>query len=548
MEPTRPGTRSTRFVNGSVFTGDHTKPWVDAVVIDGSRVGLAGGRAEVNDYAPHATEVDLEGRTLLPGLIDAHNHFLATGESLAHISLQQLGRTTKSKLLARVRQAATELPSGEAIALAGLDPAKLTDGPPTRWELDVAAPHHRVVAYHISGHGVLVNSPVFAASGLSDFAADPAGGSFSRDANGRLSGFCFDAAMQLVVPTAVDIGSHGPNFHVQSSPEELEQAVLRAQRAFVAAGLTTVCDAQVTAREMSTYQTVEAAGSLQLRTVCMPLSHQLSAFDDIGVTGTLGNDRLRIGPMKFYADGTLIGHTALCSHPYGPNGDNGYLLRPAEALSADLVRAYEAGWRVGVHVQGDQAIDVVLDALGQAATQTARPDLRPRLEHAGLPTAEQIRRIANLGAVTVNQPSYLYEMGDQFLADFGDVAHRLQPLRDELDVGVRVVISSDSDVASYRPLNTLAAAMQRRTMTGKPIGAHHALTLDEALFAHTIEAAYAVGWEHFIGSLDRGKAADLTILDGDARAVDGAELRNLEVWGTIIDGVTVHGPEDGLVG
>ncbi len=532
----------TRFVNGAVFTGVRERPWVEALALRGSRVAAVGSLTDVVEQTPDALEVDLGGRTLLPGLIDAHNHFLATGESLAAVPLQQLRPTSKQQLLDIVREAALNAPAGDEVTLSGLDPAKLGGGPPTRWELDEVAPQHRVVAYHVSGHGVLVNSRVLAEVQLDDFAADPVGGSYSRDDQGRLSGLCMDAAMQRVIPSAVDIGAHGPNFHVSASDAQLASAVDRAQRAFLAAGLTTVCDAQVTAREMSAYLSADAAARLSIRTVCMPLSHQLAQFGDIGVTAPFGGSRLRLGPMKFYADGSLIAHTALCSHPYGPNADeNGYLYRDAQEFSDDVLAAYRQGWSVGVHAQGDRAIETALDAIQRADDAHETSDRRPRIEHAGFPTSEQISRMARMGVMAINQPSYLYEMGDQFIADFGERVHVLQPWRDELDAGVRVVISSDSDVASYRPLNTIAAAMNRTTEDGAAIGPEQVLTLNEALLAHTVDAAFAVGWEDEIGSLEPGKRADCTIVDGDLRAVTAAEVRDLQIWSTVVEGNTVHG-------
>jgi len=533
---------TVRFINGAVFTGLRARPWADSVLLVGTRVGLVGSRAEVTDFSPNAVEVDLAGRTLLPGLIDAHNHFLGTGESLALIGLQDFRPTSKAALLDCVTAATADTAKGEVISLAGFDPAKLTDGSPTRWDFDKVAPEHRVVAYHVSGHGVLVSSAVLADFGVDESTADPPGGSFARDAAGRLTGLCLDSAMQLVVPSAVDIGAHGPNFHMRATADQLSGAVHRAQRAFVAAGLTAVCDAQVTSREMAAYQAVDASGQLMLRTVCMPLSHQLAEFAAIGVTGPFGGDRLRLGHMKFYADGTLIGHTALCREPYGAGrNENGYLFRNHEEFTADLIEAYRLGWRVGIHTQGDEAIELVLGSLDAADSAHPRLDRRPRIEHAGLPTDQQIRRMSKMGVITVNQPSYLYEMGDQFLADFGERAHRLQPLRSELDADVRVVISSDSDVASYRPLQTIAAAMERKTMTGTSIGVDQALTLEEALLAHTVDAAFAIGWEDEIGSLEPGKAASATIVDGDLRNTPPDEIREMHIWSTVIDGDVVHG-------
>lgn len=531
---------AVRYVNGSVFTGLRDRPWEEAVAIADGRVVEVGSRADVTAASAGAIECDLAGRTLLPGLIDAHNHFLATGEMMGSISLQELQPTTKQELLDIVARAAAENPTAD-ITLTGLDPGKLAGGAPTRWELDTVAPGRKVFAFHVSGHGVLVNSPVFEGIDLPDRTTDPDGGSFERAADGRISGLCMDAAMQLVVVPMVDIGAHGPNFHLQASEQSLAAAVDRAQAAFFKAGLTTVCDAQVTRREMRAYLGAEREGRLAIRTVCMPLSHQLGALEDVGLTGPFGTSRLRIGPMKFYADGSLIAHTALCSHPYGPDGDNGYLYRDAEEFDADILVAHRDGWSIGVHAQGDAAIQVALDALERANQLHPRSDTRPRIEHAGLPTSDQIRQFADMGIIPINQPSYLYELGDSFIADFGDDVHQMQPWRDELDAGVRVVISSDSDVTSYRPLHTIAAAMDRRTMGGQMIGENQRLTLDEALFAHTADAAFAIRWEDEIGSLAPGMRADLVVVDADLRATAPADIRELDVWRTVVGGEVVVG-------
>jgi predicted amidohydrolase YtcJ len=177
-----------------------------------------------------------------------------------------------------------------------------------------------------------------------------------------------------------------------------------------------------------------------------------------------------------------------------------------------------------------------LDAIEGAQRASPREGARHRLEHAGFPTGEQLRRMASLGVVTVNQPSYLHDSGDDFLPRLGERAHRLQPLRDELELGVSVVLSSDAFVASYRPLDTIAAAVLRRTRRGEPIGVEHALTVEEALRAHTIEAARSIFMEDRVGSLAAGKLADLVILEGDLFAAAPARIPEIPVWMTVIGG------------
>ena len=522
------------FGNGTVFTGVRARPWVEAVVTRGTDIAAVGALPELRDAWPEADVIDLAGGTLLPGLIDAHNHFLSTGESLASWDLRYPAIDSAEALLRVVREAVDAATPGETLSGFGFDNAKYSL--PSLAELDAASAGHPLQFFHTSGHNVLVNSVVLARAGVDEHTVDPPGGRFVRDAAGRLTGLCLDSACGAVVPTEVDIGSHGPNFHTTASLGELVSSVDRASRAFRTAGLTCVSDAQVTARELRAYREARSRGVLGVRTVCMPLSHQLADFAAVGLTGPFGDDHLSLGHLKIYADGSLTGGTAAFSPALGVKGQAASYFHESAELVALIQRAWTAGWRVGVHAQGDEAIGHVLAGFEAGAAASPRADARPRIEHAGLPTTAGVRRMASLGVIAVNQPSYLHDFGDEYAESLGQNAGDLQPWRDELDAGVRVVISSDSDVASYRPLTTISHAMQRRTMAGRVLGERHRLSLDEALFAHTIDAAFAVGLEGRIGSLEPGKAADLTWLADDLRAVPPEEVQHVEVVATWLDG------------
>jgi predicted amidohydrolase YtcJ len=524
---------------GHVFTGDRRRPWVEAVAFDEKAVLAVGTEGEVVAAYADAERMDVGGATVVPGFIDAHNHFLATGESLDSVDVRFPTVGSTADLVEAIAEAAMSTPKGNPIRAFGFDHAKY-ERIPTRWDLDRATADHPVLVYHVSGHHVLVNSRMLEQQRMTDDAVDPPGGALVRDEHGRLTGLCLDAAMRLVLPVAVDVGNHGPNFHTEAPIEELVDAVERAGRAFRAAGLTTVCDAQVTARELAAYRRALLADRLLVRTIAMPLSHQLEAYETVGLAGGFGDERLRIGAMKFYADGSLIGGTAAFSEPYGAHGEfEGSMYWSEADLRAMLARAHAAGWQVGVHVQGDRAMQIVLDAL-EAAIRVSPREHRHRLEHAGFPTPEQIRRIAELGLVTVNQPRYLFDSGDDFLARLGDRAQRLIPLRDELDAGVVAVLSSDSDVTSYRPMDTLSSALSRRSRSGAGVGADQALSLEQALFAHTIDAAYALFMEDRIGSLEPGKLADVVILDADLSQVAPEELSLIQVRTTFLGGTRVY--------
>jgi len=531
--------RPTMLAGGHVFTGNRRRPWVEAVAFDERAVLAVGTDGEVGAAFPNAERIDIGRGTVVPGFIDAHNHFLATGESLGSVDVRFPTVGSTADLVGVIANAAMSTPPGEPIRAFGFDHAKY-ERIPTRWDLDQATTEHPVLVYHVSGHHVLVNSLLLEQRGVPDDAVDPPGGGLVRDEHGRLTGLCLDAAMSLVLPVAVDVGNHGPNFHTEAPIEELVDDVERAGRAFLAAGLTTVCDAQVTARELAAYHRAARADRLPVRTIAMPLSHQIDAYEEVGLAGGFGDERLRIGAMKFYADGSLIGGTAAFSEPYGAHGEfEGSMYWNEAELRGMFARAHSLGWQVGVHVQGDRAMQIVLDALEAAITGSPR-EHRHRLEHAGFPTPEQIRRIAELGLVTVDQPRYLFDSGDEFIDRLGDRAQRLIPLRDELDAGVVVVLSSDSDVASYRPMDTLSSALSRRSRSGATIGIDQALTLDEALFAHTIDAAYALFLEDRIGSIEPGKLADVVVLDADLTRVAPEELSSIQVRTTFLGGTRVY--------
>jgi len=530
------------FVNGSIYTADALGSSADAVAVRDGRILAVGTDQEILAAFPDAATVDLGGRTTVPGFIDPHCHYLATGESLISIDLRYPGVASVGDMVAAVAASAAETPAGEWINGAGFDHAKY-DTAPTRWDLDRATTEHPVGLMHVSGHYLLVNSLALELAGIDDDTPDPKGGRIERDANGRVTGLCQDSAQGLVRPVAVDIGSHGTNFHVAAPMDELVAAIERAGTAYLAAGLTTVADAQVTKREMAAYREARRRGTWWVRTACMPLSHQLEEYGALGLAGPFGDDMLWIGPMKFYMDGSMIGGTAAFHEPYGEHGKyTGLLYHEPDELRSMVVEAHRQGWQIGIHAQGDRAIEIVLDAFQAAIEAYPRPDPRHRIEHAGYPTPALLKRMAELGVIAVNQPSLLVDSGDEFLARLGERGEWLQPMRAEAEAGVRFVLSSDSDVCSYRPLDTIAAAVLRRTLGGDVIGADQVITVAEAVRAHTIDAAYSLFAEDRLGSIEPGKYADLTVIDGDLFEVPPEQISDLGIWMTVLDGRVVHDP------
>ncbi|MBA3687551.1 MAG: amidohydrolase [Chloroflexi bacterium] len=530
-------------MNGRVLTCDSRQPSAAAVAVRDARIVAVGEAAAVQQHLiGGATSLDLGGRTMVPGFIDAHNHMACTAETFFAIDAGPRSVSSITELVTAVAEAATDTPPGAWIRGFGMDWTRFAEGRrPTRWDLDEAGDQHPVVILHVSGHYALVNSRALADSGLSEDARDPEGGSLERDESGRLTGLLLDSATNLVLQTSVDICGHGPNIHTAVDTDELARMIGEASRRYLAAGLTTICDPQVTSREMAAYQFARAQGDLPIRTVMLPLSHQLDEYLAIGLVGPMGDDHLRIGAMKFYTDGAITGGTAMFSKPMGSRGQYPGSLYHQPAELADLLRrAAGAGWQLAIHTMGDRAMGIMLDAVEAAMAAAPDGDIRHRIEHSTWPTPEQLARIARLGMVPVTQPGSIAELGDIWHDHLGERVHRAMPLRDQLELGIRPAISSDAFVQSYRPLDTIAAAMQRVTPSGFQVGPDQELTIEEALAAHTINAARAIHMEDRIGSIEVGKLADFAVLDGDLLATPAEDIRRIPIWMTVIGGEPLH--------
>ena len=335
----------------------------------------------------------------------------------------------------------------------------------------------------------------------------------------------------------MDIGHHGPGFHDDAPLEEIVGDIDRGSRAALAAGITSVVDAQVTRRELASYRAARERGLLGVRMTAMPISSQLDDYEALGQAGRFGDDRLAIGPMKFYADGALTGGTASFTVPYGRDGEfTGSLYWSSEDdFRAAIARAHALGWQIGVHAQGDRAIDRVLDAYEAALREHPRDDHRHRIEHCGGPRSDQVERMASLGVMVVGQPRYFWDAGDGWLTVFDpERAHRLQPYREFIDAGVRFALSSDAPVASHRPLDTIASAVLRMTVSGAVVGRAQALTVEEAVRACTSDAAASYFADDRLGTLEVGRLADVVVLDRDLFATPPEAIADIGVDLTLV--------------
>jgi predicted amidohydrolase YtcJ len=529
-------------VNANVLTMDPSRPRASAVAVRGGRIAAVHDEHDPGALEVTASEVvDLKGATLLPGFHDTHNHMIGFGLALTEADLRV---TSLDELYARVEAMARTTPEGAWVVGSGYDQTK-TGGHPHREALDKIAPKHRVWLKHTSGHMCVVNSVVLADLGIGDTVPHVDGGRVTTDDNGRPTGLLEERAQELV-------GRLTHPYPVAT----LADAIARAGEQYLREGLTSVTEAGIgggwvghSPAELAAYQTARDTGRLPVRVELMVASevlHPIGAHSgdglelglDLGIRTGFGDDWLRIGPMKIFTDGSLVGRTAAMTEPYaGQPGNSGYLQADAAELAARIIAAHRAGWRVAAHAIGDRAIDLALDAFETAAARYERKDPRHRIEHFAASRPDQVIRASERAVVAVPQGRFSTELGDGMMAAVGPRRHSwLYRQRSLLDAGMVLPGSSDRPVVAGAPLLGIHDMVNRRAASGAPFNATEAVTAEEALRAYTYGSAYASKAEHVKGSVTPGKLADFTVLSEDPTVIAADRIAGLQVLATIVGG------------
>lgn len=525
----------------AIHTVDEASTTATAMLIDRGRIVAIGSETDCELAAVGAglapERVELGDAVVVPGFVDAHAHPLMYGQMMTWVDCGPAKAGSIPEIVALLKAAAAGLPEGRPVRGFGYEHRNLAERRhPTRFELDEVATDREVYLMNASGHGGVVNSYTLQVNGVDRTTPNPPGGEFFRDADGELTGELSDAACNILTGVrGVKVGHHGPNFHLADEPEEHLRQLDAATRRFLSGGVTAIGDAQVTRREFDMYLRLAEAGRLELRVSMYLLSHLLDEALEMGLVGQFGNAHLSFAGIKFYADGTLGGWTA-----YFPDGYVGDPCRTGQlyhepAQYAELIRkAHAAGLQTATHAQSPTAIEMVVSALEAALAERPDADARHRIEHCGLPTPEQIGRMAAAGIRPVNQPQHHYNWGEGVEAAIGTPGERFNPLGEFERAGVPMTISSDAPVAEPIPLEAIQAAVTRVTRRGHRLGADDLrISALAALRAHTYEGAVSLGREDDLGSLDVGKYADFAVLDDDPLSVAPeriAEIRVLQTW------------------
>lgn len=541
----RPAQQTPRLVTaGAIHTVDADGSTATAMLTDRGRIVAIGTVQDCWDAATalrlDPEVVDLGDAVVVPGFVDAHAHPLMYGQLMTWVDCGPEKAGSIPEIVALLKAAAADLPAGRPVRGYGYEHRNLAERRhPSRFELDEVAHDREVYLMNASGHGGVVNSYTFAVNGVDRDTPNPEGGEIFRDADGELTGEISDAACNMLTGVhGVKIGHHGPNFHLADEPEEHLRQLDAATRRFLEGGVTTIGDAQVSRREFDMYLRLAEAGRLELRVSMYLLSHLLDEALEMGLVGQFGNAHLSFAGIKLYADGTLGGWTAY--FPDGYVGDpcrTGQLYHEPAEYTELIRRAHAAGLQTATHAQSPTAIEMVVSAIEAALAERPDDDARHRIEHCGLPTPEQIRRMAAAGIRPVNQTQHYFNWGEGVEQAIGTPGERFNPLGEFVAAGVPITISSDAPVAEPIPLEAIQTAVTRVTRRGHKLGPDGLrVSAAAALRAHTYEGAVSLGREDDLGSLEAGKYADFAVLGGDPLAVDAAEISQIPVLETWVGG------------
>ncbi len=532
----------TILVNGRIWPGHPSRERVEALAVWGGRVVATGKTEDVLRLAGPATQViDLGGRTAIPAFNDAHAHPIRFGQQGTQVDVSPGAVRSIRDIQDTIRRAAAARPAGTWILASGYNEAHLAEGRhPTREELDEAAPEHPVFVTRTDLHMGVANSQALRLAGVREDEPDPPGGMFQRR-DGRLTGLLMDNAMERV------LGQVPP-----PSVDQLVEALAWAMREFNRYGITSVTDAGVGMAagtgDLQAYWTARERGLLTVRFTLALLGDSslggqavAPSVLEAGLGTGFGDEHLRLGPVKFFADGSASGGTAAFTEPYVDGTSYGILTYKLDDLIERIRPYHERGWQVAVHAIGDAAADQVLTAYETVLREFPRPGARHRIEHCGFLRPGFIGRLKQAGVVPVPQPVFVYVFADSYGHHLGEArVPGAYPMRRFLEAGLNPSASSDAPISPANPLLGVYAMLTRRSMRGRVYGPDQRLDIYEALTAYTAGSAYTTFDETRKGALRPGFLADVAILSRDIFSMSPDELPSVEVDMTLCGGRIVY--------
>jgi len=536
IAPLAPGEAADAvLVNGNIIIMDAQRSKAKALAIKDGLIRLVGDDRAVRAVAGDSTQIiDLRGRTVTPGLIDAHCHLSACGLlGTTYVDISWPAINTIAQMQAKVAERVATTPPGEWVLGAGW---VTFDGRyPNKHDVDPVSPKHPVMLINQGGHFAVVNSLALEMAGVNASTPDPGNGRFLREANGEPDGTvmnhpAMDYFRKLWPQDLLDL-------------QAMEASILSPQAKFASMGVTSFQD--VYTRDMDRMQAYFDIAKRHEMTIRGQVMNVLEYFQELdGRIAAIEamryeDDFMHFAGGKCQVDGA--GEASYTNEPHNGIAWNISIWKPKDLN--EVVRAFhDAGYQMALHAVGDAAVDMALDAIENAMNKNPRPDPRHRIEHSILNTDNALQRTKDLGVVISTQPQMIRAFGDGAERIWG--SERMQtmiPTRTWLNMGVPLCLGSDApSMPWWDPQTTLAASILRITLANKPVSPEQALTIEEAMYAHTMGGAYADFAESKKGSLEPGKVADLVVWNDDPYTVKTADLLNLKSELTVVGGKVVY--------
>ncbi|MFQ9492205.1 MAG: amidohydrolase [Bilophila wadsworthia] len=538
--------------NGTILTMDSGGSQAQALAVRGETILAVGSDTEIMALAdPHTVVTDLRGRTMLPGFIDGHSHFVSAGLMAAtqlDLSSPPVGGVKNiAEIKGLIRAKAAETPKGEWILGFGYDDTGLEDKRhPLASDIDEVAPEHPVLLRHVSGHLSACNGLALAKANYTKDTPDPVGGVIRRDEHGNPNGV-------LEEPPARE-----PVFRHIPAPTEADwmEGIKAACAAYTAKGVTTAQDGFTATGDWGALKRAHELGLLRNRVQILPgVSRMDINTFNTHVSGTqlTADGKISLGAAKLLADGSLQCYTGYLSNPYHkviydlPDGPCGAAILWNRNSSSSKGRGlHRQGWQLAIHGNGDDAIQMILNAYEEAQKRYPRADARHIVIHCQTVREDQLDRIKRLGVVPSFFVVHTYFWGDRHYEMFlgQDRAERISPLRSALKRGIPFSNHNDTFVTPIDPLLSVWSAVNRRTSGGRILGENQTIPVMDALRSVTSWAAYQACEERIKGSLEPGKLADFVILEANPLTVAKETIKDIRISATIVGNEVVYGSLD----
>jgi len=518
-------------VNARVYTSDRSLPRAEAFALKNGRFTAVGSTSDVRNLANARTPViDAQRMTVVPGFIDAHNHPSGVQELYG----VNTNLRTVREVQAAIKKKADATPPGFWVNGFMFDDTKL-DRPLTRTDLDEATTEHPVSVAHRGGHTNFYNSKAFELAGITKDTPDPDDGRFFRD-GGELNGRVAENARGVFNR----VGKR-ETFTAEQRRDRARNGMRYMSELFNACGLTSVHNAGTSPEHILAYEDCRKNGELTHRAYMMIRSTEAyNGLKAANIYTGFGDEWIRVGGIKFVADGSASERTMRMSTPYVGTTDYGILTMTQDQLYEAIDDAHSHQFQVGVHANGDVTIDMVLKAYERALQKWPDPNRRHRIEHCTLINPDIIRRMKANGVIPTPFWTYVYYHGEKW-KEYGDEKiSRMFAHRTFLDAGIPVPGASDYTPGPFEPLMAMQSMVTRTDYKGRVWGPNQKVTVDEALTIATINGAYASSEEALKGSITAGKLADFVVLEQDPHDVSPDTIMNIKVNRTVVGGRTVY--------